>query len=391
MCFFTFSAQAQKVKNEKVDFSYLQYPSKPFPKAERNFKIETVSTNGHVEAEMKAEYEAEKAKIDAEYEEELAALRRRQVAYDSSSTGSKIASNLLLGDSRPDDSEVRRKSYPKEPIYPKVIDGSAVVHSKVKLAGLNETDDANVTVKFTFPGMEYTEGKITGDSLFTYTYKIKNPVKVTVTTVDGETLYDGFVNESDQFKTILQESNTSRGKLLLSWDKGREGAIKGQEGAILNDNLKAANALLNSYFGYMVLETDLKVFMGSTKKDIYPEHAEAFNNAIMGYNLLESEGDFAEAKEYFELAIKTWEATLTEKDVKNKKAKVNAKVTGGMHFNLTAAYLFTKDFKKVSYHATQLKILGEGKYERQLKSIDDFIKNYKARYKAFAAVAISED
>ncbi|MBB6463270.1 hypothetical protein [Flammeovirga kamogawensis] len=384
MCF-SFSGYAQKVKNEKVEFSYVQYPSEPFPRAERNYKIEAEATNQDVKAKKKKEYDEEVAKIDAKYEEELAALRREQAVYDSSSTGSKIASNILLGDKRPELSEIRKGTYPVEPVYPKVIDGSAVVHSKIKLSGLKETDDAPVTIKFTFPGMDYTEAEIIGDSVYHYSYTIKNPVKLTVSTAEGEILYDGFVNNSDTYKTIKYGKETDKYKLMKNWKGTRVANIQGNESSILKDNMKSANTLLNSKYGYVVKESEFKIFMGASKKDIYTDHAEAFNNAILGYNLLENEADYTEAKEYLDASIEAWELSLKEKDIKNKKAKINAKVAGGLHFNLTASYLFTKNFKKVSYHSSQLKVLGEGKYERRLKDIDDFIRDYKSRYKAFSA------
>ncbi|NME71808.1 hypothetical protein [Flammeovirga aprica] len=379
---------AQKVKNEKVKFNYLQYPAKPFPKAERKFKFETESTNKEKVDQMKKEYAAIVARIDKKYADELANLRRRQAAYDSSSTGSKIASNLLLGHERPSDTLVKKDPYPLPPVYPRVVDGSAKVHSKVRLEGLKETEDANITIKFTFLGMECSAPRIVGDtSEWNYEYSIKNPVKVTVTTNDGNVLYDGFVNNSDNTRTVLYGGVKDTTKLVSMWSQYREFDIRNQESYLLRSHLEAANDLLNSEFGYVVKERSIKIFMGATKKGFYPEHTEAFNNAILGYHLLESESDFTQAKENLEKAISSWETSLEEKNTGDKKAKINAKVSGGLHFNIVAAALFARDFKKVSFHSAQLKILGEGKFERQLKSVDQFIDDYKSRYDAYVKEA----
>ncbi|MBB3699904.1 hypothetical protein KMW28_27830 [Flammeovirga yaeyamensis] len=382
----------QKIKNEKVEFRYVQYPSAPFPKAERLYKIETETTSAERAEEMKKNYEEAKAKIDARYEADLADLRRRQAQYDSASAGAKIATALLLGDTRPTEAEVKKGSYPKKPMYPKEIDGSTQVNNNIKIEGLTKSDDANVTIKFSFNGMDYTDYKIVGDSLKKVQYTMKNPVKMTVTAASGEVLYDAYVPGSNDFTTITWGESTSYSKLSKAWGPEREKNYRSNEKSLLSKNMKAANSILNSKFGYVVKEMDLKVFMGASKKDIYPEHAEAFSQVSMGYNMMENEDDYADAKEYFDSAIAAWEETLKEKDPKNKKAKVNAKVTGGMHFNLASAYLFTKDFKKVKMHTTQLKILGEGKFERQLKQIDDFIDSYKSRYEAYQkAVAMNDE
>ncbi|KXX68909.1 hypothetical protein AVL50_17265 [Flammeovirga sp. SJP92] len=379
---------AQKVKNEKVKFSYLQYPSKPFPKAERKFKFEAESTNQAAVDKMKNEHKAKIAQIDKKYADELAALKKRQAAYDSSSTGNKIIANLLLGDERPADSLVKKDPYPIAPVYPKVIDASAKVHSNIIIQGLTETNDANATIKFTFGGMEYTAPHVVGDSLHLgYEYTIKNPVKVTATTKDGNVLYDGVINNSESYSTYVFGDANDTTKLETLWAKGRVREIQGMESFLLKGHLTKANEILNEKFGYVIKEKSFKVFMGASKKGIYPEHAEAYNNAILGYHLLENESDFTQAKEYLDLAIASWEKSLEEKNTGDKKAKINSKVAGSLHFNILAASLFARDFKKVAFHSAQLKILGEGKYERQLAAIDEFINDYKARYTAYAKEA----
>ncbi|MBD0404417.1 hypothetical protein [Flammeovirga sp. EKP202] len=384
------SSFAQKVKNEKVKFSYLQYPSKPFPKAERKVKFTTESSNKETVAKMKKDYETIIANIDKKYAQDLADLKRRQAAYDSSSTGSKIMSNIILGDGRPSDTLVKKQPYPLAPVYPKVIDGSAQVHSRISLKGISVDESAATTIKFTFLGMEHTDRQLVveNDTVYHgYVYTIKNPVKVTATTKDGNILYDGFVNDSNNFTRVIRDEEKDSVQLEEIWLRERVTDIRKNEDMLLMLTMNKANDLLNDLFGYVVEEKSIKVFMGASKKDIYPEHAEAYNNAILGYHLLENESDFNKAKEYLDLSIAVWEKSLEEKNTGDKKAKINAKVAGGLHFNIVAAALFTRDFEKVAIHSAQLKVLGEGKYKRQLASIDKFIDDYKARYTAYVTEA----
>ena len=81
-----------------------------------------------------------------------------------------------------------------------------------------------------------------------------------------------------------------------------------------------------------------------------------------------------------EKAVELWNNALKESDVKNKKARVDAKVTAATHLNCAEAYMWLNNFEEAEKHINKIKVLDISKYETLAKELNTVIVEQKNRY-----------
>lgn len=114
---------------------------------------------------------------------------------------------------------------------------------------------------------------------------------------------------------------------------------------------------------------------------MYSDYKETFENAISGYNKLTLDKDAALKK--LTKAMTIWVTALKESDPKNRKARINKKVTKYTHFSLVETYLWLNKFEKADDHLTKLYSLKlNNKEEKLIKQYRVFILDQKKRYLA---------
>jgi len=83
----------------------------------------------------------------------------------------------------------------------------------------------------------------------------------------------------------------------------------------------------------------------------------AADRAESAYDNLSEEGSTARNRDKLKEAVKMWEKALEEKDLANKKARINRKVSVGLLYNLGVAKMFLNDFPAAARHLKESKQL----------------------------------
>jgi hypothetical protein len=102
----------------------------------------------------------------------------------------------------------------------------------------------------------------------------------------------------------------------------------------------------------------------------------------MGYGKLAEEGSNAKAFEYIKKGIDGWEAALKESEPKNKKARVNDKVTAVTRLNLAEAYIWINDYSNAELQLDKTRFLDLNKFTRLAAKQKGLVDDQKARFEA---------
>ena len=117
------------------------------------------------------------------------------------------------------------------------------------------------------------------------------------------------------------------------------------------------------------------------KKHSYDDYQKAFEIATVGYRSLKDDNTSSVQK--LNDAIVIWEKAMLESNSKDKKARINEKVTIATLFNLSEGYIWSNNFDKANKCLDKLLILDlKNRQERQLQVCRDILKDNKARYEA---------
>ncbi|PWJ44974.1 hypothetical protein [Sediminitomix flava] len=373
-------AFAQKPDRIKLEFQYIKLPKVPFPGGERTFKLEGEAANKEEVENLLANWQAEKDQIDLEYETAIENKKDEIEAYNKKKVGERLA-NAALGVKAPSLDQVVKKPYPAKPYVPKVYDAMALANQHVEIEGLVRDENSSTTLKFVTEGFKYHDYGIVGDSLYTASYEASNPIKLVALTSEGQELYSLHFKSSDAQK-FTWGSDTNKYKLKLEWKKQRNNELSTKEEQLKNNALFGVKFTLNDYYGYTQTKYKDDLWVGKSKKLDYSKQQEAATIANEGYFMILRPELYEKATEKLTQAIGIWEEELKEAD-KSKKARISPKVQASLHYNIAHAYLWMNNFEKMAEHFVQISMIGEGKFERKMKSLERFAKGYRTRYDAY--------
>ncbi|MGB0403713.1 MAG: hypothetical protein ACPGEG_06400 [Salibacteraceae bacterium] len=351
----------QKISSETINFEYKRLPLKPFDSAVETYNIVCVNIHAESVEIMRAQYEAEKDEAKAEVEGEHQAVK---------------IINSIQGNS----TKVR---FVEKPYMPKIYDGP-VVANKLTLENLEKAENAEVTINLEMLGMSHTKTLMTsgGEGAKTYYYKVgaKHEMKLTTKSPDGTVLTEIAVPGSDKNIYASTKKFSSTDALNSYWAKSKYDVLLPLDSKISEANFKKANQALNSFHGTSTIKKPFKIAVISDKKMDYDKYAKAYE--LMFEGALYYVEDEPKANALYQQAIDLWEAELKESDVKNKKARINEKVTGATRYNCIIALTWARKFNEANSHYVKLKMLDMGKYNRQMPILKAFIDDQEARYSA---------
>jgi hypothetical protein len=112
--------------------------------------------------------------------------------------------------------------------------------------------------------------------------------------------------------------------------------VKSTEEALLKENLKFINHLVNDRIGYENTSRATTLDYVKSKNDAHADVMEAYNNATVGLKSLTSNESLAKQK--LTAAVDAFKAILTESDVYDKKARIDKDVTVAIYFDLLECY-----------------------------------------------------
>jgi hypothetical protein len=403
---------AQKIKDQKVSFDYIQLPAKPIDKSIKTHNSEAfLAYEEGINAEKKrvdndyqrklADHPAEVAAAEGRYNEDMVRYETELAAYNAKSTGNKLLEKALLNENN---KPVKPAAFstpaepPKEVLnLQKVFSGKMLASTYLKLDGFTKGTDGNaLKITATLYGFEHLGSELQSKSTSstnaktkrvtttkTYWYRVqyKHPISIKIETPAGEVIIDETFEQFNEYSTANSPSKKNAAPFF-----NEATFVKGLQSGIVQKNMKVINDYINANYGFQKVKRNTEIFrieQKRKKKFSYDDYEKAFQLALAGYNSLKSGNDVASSK--LKEAISIWEAALTESDMDNKKARVNSDITIATMFNLAEAFLFSDQYDKVEETLNKMIGLDPSRKEKRLiESYRKILKVQKERWNANA-------
>ncbi len=373
---------AQSIDFQKTSFDYIRLPLRPLPAGTKTYSAETVLT--YVES-LKQDKADRTAAATAEKERAAKALED----YKKQSIGAKMANKMLLGEGKPTGPVMAA-----DPYVPQVPDAPTVTNTYVSLAGYDKVangGDVQVTIlldAFTTGSVEErTTSFSTSDMKQTipqyhYEMNYKRPVRLKLTAKDGTVLFDEELPEQSGNKVAETTKYKDKNDLEKYWLKNQMAFMRQYDDASLKESMQAVSKLLADKFGRARMTRKTEIAVVSDKKINYDEYGPAYEKATMGYQLLADPTRTADAAQEIKGALELWNKALAESDAKDKKARINAKVTAVTLLNAAEANVWANNFMDAERMLTKLKLLDFSRYDNEAKSIADLMHDQRERFNA---------
>ncbi len=399
------AAFGQKVQEEDVTFTETRLPLAPLGGSLQHYQF-TVKTpypenNNELINAAKAKYEQDVVnypqKVEeskAKYEQDLAnydtqvEMARENFKIESEQYNSlTMVERMALADQKPTLKLPSKPYYskPSEPYYVEpnltrsiTYNPEVLSSSYLKLYGFEKgTENAIVGAVTLYefesldPQQKVDEKKVYNsktkqtETQRTYYYitSYKRPTHLMLS-FNGQTLYDDvFAGTSD-----YSEMNTPQRPNMFNVEKQS-----------VEDVLSAVNEYINDNYGFTPIQKTIKIGFVKNKDGEYDDLENAKDYAIGGLKNL----TYGEENADLEKAITIWETALGESDLEDKKARIDAKVTEEILFNLSKVYLATYKLEKAEAKINALKELKLSYSEKQqLDAFEVILKDKQVRLAA---------
>jgi len=171
--------------------------------------------------------------------------------------------------------------------------------------------------------------------VYSYETPYKRPTRLTLE-FNGRIIFNDIFEGTGDYRTHVTNSSPN----MFQLEKESVSSI-----------LTQINNYINEQYGFVKVQSTLTLRAPKNKGD-YDDLEKAAKLGKRGINPMGSSDGKAELVE----AISIWESALGESDVKDKKARINRKVTEALYQNLIEAAIFNEDFVKAQ---DLLVLLGE--------------------------------
>ncbi len=416
-------AFAQQMDRNKMNFSFVQYPTTPVGGVENYNTTVIIGYEGQIE-QMKQQYQADLAQAEADYQRDLAnhpdELKRADDEYaqalEVQAQQQKVADEqyekdlktynkggFLIGHEKPTRKtipmptkrvvpEPQRRVVP-EPNYPKLFDANTLA-GQITIDGLSKVNNNALQVIVTLKGFEVgepmyketkkskkdKEGNVTTIVTHFAQVQYRHPVHVQVVSPTGATLMDEVIGGGYATHTTPSYSNKYQVDNYLQTNPYKNNL----EDNVVPTNMAALKQTLNNNFGFILKNREMIVAQFSHKKMDYPEYTEAYEYMIGGTKKLDSRDTKAEGIEKIQKAIAAWEKAMQESDPDNRKARINKKVTKATHLMLAEAYMWAEDFDNAERQLNKLEVIGvAGRDKKEAAEIQALLDSQKQRITAY--------
>lgn len=380
-------AFAQSIDPQKISFEYVRLPLVPLPTGTRTYQPEVVTRYEDAIRQQQAAHAA--AVTDAQTK---AAEAKKE--YKAQSLGTKAFNKLVLDEGKPKDAVIPRADY-----TPQVFDTRSLATTYVTVSGLQraQTADADLHVVVNLDG--FTQGDIvqqaiqgsqmkvggvaTGDGIkHAYQVSYKSPVSVKVTAKDGTVLLDEQVEATNTYQQAKTEAFATENGLAKYWDANQMAFMRKLDDDVMKANMKLVAELLDSRFGQRTITRNTSVVVVTDKKVNYDEFPQAYEKALLGYKLLAQPTRTADAVKQMEEAVALWNKALAESNPKDKKARIDAKVTAAALLNAAEANMWLNNFDEAERLLARLKLLDIYRYNEAAKELSVVLQDQRTRYLA---------
>ncbi|MFM6934777.1 MAG: hypothetical protein ACKOXP_04990 [Flavobacteriales bacterium] len=354
-------AFGQSVKSEDITYTYVKLPTNPIQPKIENYYSNITSSAEATNAKLMAEYEAEKARAEADYQRELAdypakvkaaddKYAKEMEVYNAKSTATKVIEKQILNENTKPVKDYVAQPYRRtvaQPVLKTSYDYPSLAATYLVLDGFTKAQVNALSYTVNIEGFEHSQPMIKTEvkdevsvkdgvrSTYKVTYywiefTYRMPMSVRISGVNNQEIFYVAPAELSAFKTYKSSSS----KTSPSADFNM--LIKSTEEALLKENLKFINHLVNDRIGYEVTSRATSLDYVKSKNDAHNDVQEAFNNAMFGLKSLTS--NEAMAKQKLTAAVDAFKVILTESDVMDKKARIDKDVTVAIYFDLLECY-----------------------------------------------------
>ncbi|NVO29821.1 hypothetical protein [Hymenobacter lapidiphilus] len=384
--FFIVTANAQSIDAQKIAFDYVRLPLVPVPAGTSSYTpevllryVESVQQQqaNHVSAVTEAKAKAEKDKQE----------------YKAQSLKDKAINRLLLDERKPGEAVIPTADYTAQ-----VYDAPTLAATYVSLSGMKRVQsDGDLRVVVSLDG--FTQGPITpvqvkgtslaiggastGDGIkHAYEVSYKSPVSVKVTTKDGKVLLDEMIEATNTYTVGKTEAFATEEGLNKFWRNNQGAYMRQLDENAMKTNMKLATDYLDSALGQRSITRNSSIWVVSDKKINYDEFPQAYEKALIGYKLLADPARTPEASLQINEAVALWTKALAESNPKDKKARIDEKVTAATLYNAAEANLWLNNFDETDRLLARLKLLDISRYNILAKELDLLAQDQHKRFNA---------
>jgi hypothetical protein len=379
------AAQAQSIDPQKVTFEYLRLPLVAVPAGAHSFQSEVVLR--YVDAVKQQKADQAQAVVDAKTKAE-----KDKADYKSQSLGTKAFNRLVLDERKPGEAVIPAADYTAQ-----VYDAKSLA-TGINVSGMQRAQaegDLRVTV-----GLEgFTQGPITplaiqgsqtkigntnlGDGIkHAYEVSYKSPITVKVTAKDGTVLLDETVEATNEYVKAKTESFATEDGLNKFWKNNQTTFMRQLDENQMKANMKLVTEYLDSKFGQRPITRNTSIVVVTDKKVNYDEYPQAYEKALMGYKMLADPSRNADAQKQIGEAVALWNKALAESNPKDKKARIDEKVTAATLFNAAEANLWMNNFDEAERLLAKLKLMDISRYNELAKELTVVVQDQRTRFNA---------
>jgi hypothetical protein len=352
---------AQSVKSEDITYTYVKLPTNPIQLKVDNYYSTITSSSEAANAKLLAEFEADKARAEADYQRELSdypakvkaaddKFAKEMEVYNAKSVATKVIEKQLLNENTKPVKDYVAQPYRRtisQPVLKSSYDYPSLAATYLVLDGFTKAQVNALSYSVNIEGYEHSQPTIKSevkdevsvkDGVRT-TYKVtyywieftyRTPMSVRVAGMNNQEIFYVAPAELSAFKTYKSTSSKTAPSSDFSM------LVKSTEETLLKENLKFINHLVNDRIGYEVTTRVTSLDYVKSKNDAHADVMEAYNNATIGLKTLTTNETLAKQK--LTAAIDAFKVILTESDIYDKKARIDKDVTSAIYFNLIECY-----------------------------------------------------
>ncbi|MBF9239804.1 hypothetical protein I2I05_20590 [Hymenobacter sp. BT683] len=371
------AAHGQSIDAQKVTFDYVRLPLLPLPASTKSFSPEVV-------LRYQSEVEQQKADRVTAVSEAKAKAEKDKQDYKALSLKDKALNRLLLDERKPGEAVIPPANYTAQ-----VFDSKALASTYVTVSGLQRAQGADGDLRVTVSLDGFTLGPTTSVTVRdgkkvdpnlvkdgvkqAYEVSYKSPVSIKVATKDGTVLSDELLEASTSYATLVTQEYGSATQPAF---------LRRLDEDILKTNMKLVTEYLDSKFGQRPITRTTAIWVVTDKKINYDEYAQAYIKALMGYKLLADGSRAADARKNLGDGVALWDKALTESNPKDKKARIDEKVTAVTLLNDAEANLWMNNFDEAEMLLARLKLLDISRYNTAAKELETLVQDQRTRFAA---------
>jgi hypothetical protein len=372
------AAHGQSIDAQKITFDYVRLPLVPLPAATKSFSPEVV-------LRYQSEVEQQKADRVTAVAEAKAKAEKDKQDYKAMSLKDKALNRILLDERKPGEAVIPPANYTAQ-----VFDSKALASTYVTISGLQRAPGADGDLRVTVSLDGFTLGPTTsimmrdgkkvdpnlskGDGLKqAYEVSYKSPVAVKVTTKDGTVLADELIEATTSYTTLATQEYGSANQPAF---------LRRLDEDIIKTNMKLVGEYLDSKFGQRAITRTTAIWVVTDKKVNYDEYSQAYMKALMGYKQLADASRAADAQKNLGDGVALWEKALAESNPKDKKARIDEKVTAVTLLNGAEANLWLNKFDEAEMLLARLKLLDLSRYNTAAKELETLVQDQRTRFAA---------